>query len=141
MVISIYPTRNTENHREDEELQTLLTEDDKSTKSANTKATCSTAKCKPASNFEPPVSDKRKNGIFLYDSAPSYTEKPVRETLETLNLEILPHAAYSPNLVPSGYHLFSSMDHVTFEVSWSRRDATATSRLIGRCQEIAQRMV
>jgi len=37
------------------------------------------------------------------------------QNLETLNWEVLPHPAYSPNLAPSDYHLFSSMGHALAE--------------------------
>jgi len=41
--------------------------------------------------------------IFLHDNASSHTAKPIRDTLEALSWEILPH--YSPDLVLSDYHL------------------------------------
>ena len=53
--------------------------------------------------------------IFLYDNAPSHTAKPVQDTLEALSWEVLPHAAYSPDLAPSDYHLFVSMAHALAE--------------------------
>ena len=43
--------------------------------------------------------------IFLHDNAPSHTAKRVKETIETFSWEILAHAAYSPDLAPSDYHL------------------------------------
>ena len=51
---------------------------------------------------------KRKHKvIFLYDNTPLYTEEPIRDTLKEPNWEVLPHAAYSSDLGPSNYHLFS----------------------------------
>ena len=56
--------------------------------------------------------------IFLLDNAPSHTAKLVCGTLETLNLEVLPHAAYSQELTPD-YHLFASMGHTLAEQCFS----------------------
>jgi len=53
--------------------------------------------------------------IFLHDNAPSHTSIMVQNYLETLNWEVLPHPTYSPDLTPSDYHLFSSMDHALAE--------------------------
>jgi len=40
----------------------------------------------------------------------------IQNYLETLNWEVLPHSAYSPDLAPSDhYHLFSSMGHALAE--------------------------
>jgi len=49
--------------------------------------------------------------ILLHDNAPSHTAKVVKETIEAFGWEILSHAAYSPDLAPSDYRLFSSMGH------------------------------
>jgi len=48
--------------------------------------------------------------IFLHDNAPSHMSTMVQNYLETLNWEVLPHPAYSPDLAPSDYHLFSMGD-------------------------------
>ena len=44
--------------------------------------------------------------------------KPVHDTLEALNWEVLPHTVYSPDLAPSNYHLFASMRHALAEQSF-----------------------
>ena len=63
-----------------------------------------------------PEYQKRQHKIiFLHDNTPSHTAKSVRDTLEALSWQVLPHAAYSPDLAPSDYHLFASMDHALVE--------------------------
>ena len=44
-----------------------------------------------------------------------HTLKLVHDTTETLSWEVLTHAAYSPDLPPSDYHLFASMGHALAE--------------------------
>ena len=53
--------------------------------------------------------------IFLHDNSPSHTAKRVKETIESLSCEILAHAAYSPDLAPSDYHLVVSLGHALAE--------------------------
>ena len=54
--------------------------------------------------------------IFLHYNASSHTSTMSKTTFEkTLNWEVLPHPAYSPDLTPSNYYLFSSLDHVLAE--------------------------
>jgi [histone H3]-lysine36 N-dimethyltransferase SETMAR len=63
-----------------------------------------------------PEYDKRQHKvILLHDNAPSHTAKQTKEMIETFNWEILLHAAYSPDLAPSDYHLFASMGHALAE--------------------------
>ena len=59
-----------------------------------------------------PEYDKRQHKvILLHDNAPSHAAKRTKEAIETFGWEILSHAAYSPDLAPSNYHLFASMGH------------------------------
>jgi len=50
---------------------------------------------------------KKGKVILLHDNASSHTAKLVKETIEAFGWEILSHAAYSPDLVPSDYYLFA----------------------------------
>lgn len=63
----------------------------------------------------PEYQKRQHKVIFLDDNAPSHRARPARETVELLNWDQLPHAAYSPDLAPSDYHLFSSMGHALAE--------------------------
>jgi len=69
----------------------------------------------------PEYQKRQHKVIFLHDNAPSHTAKPVRDTLEALSWEVLPYATYLPDLAPSDYHLFASMDHALTELWFVRR--------------------
>ena len=40
---------------------------------------------------------------------------PVKQTLLELEREVLSHSAYSPDIAPSDFHLFRSMEHALEE--------------------------
>ena len=63
----------------------------------------------------PEYQTRQHKVIFLDDNAPAHRTKKTRELVNSYSWEALPHAAYSPDLAPSDYHLFSSMGHALAE--------------------------
>jgi len=62
----------------------------------------------------PEYQKRQHKVIFLYDNASSHTAKSVRNTKHSAG-KFLSHVVYSPDLAPSDYHLFASMDHALAE--------------------------
>ncbi|GFT53144.1 mariner Mos1 transposase [Trichonephila clavipes] len=54
---------------------------------------------------------RQRKVILLDDNAPSHRAKPTKDIVKALGREPFTHAAYSPDLAPSDYHLFASLGH------------------------------
>ena len=62
--------------------------------------------------FKRPQYAKRHDKvIFQHGNARAHVAKVVKETLEALKWDVLPHPPYSPDIAPSDYHLFRLMAH------------------------------
>lgn len=59
----------------------------------------------------PLVASKQNKVILLHDNARPHVALQTRETLMEFQWEVLQHPAYSPDVAPSDYHLFRSMQH------------------------------
>ena len=49
--------------------------------------------------------------IFQHDNARPHVAKPVKNYLENVEWEVLPHPPYSPDIAPSDYYLFDCMNN------------------------------
>lgn len=59
----------------------------------------------------PQYAKRHDKVIFQHDNARPHVAKIVKDTLEELRWDVLPHPPYSPDIAPSDYHLFRSMAH------------------------------
>lgn len=66
----------------------------------------------------PEYAQRQHKVILLHDNARPHVEKTVKNYLETIKWDVLPHAAYSPDLAPSDYHLFRLMQNALQDVQF-----------------------
>ena len=83
----------------------------------------------------PEYQQRHDKVIFLHDNAPSHTSKLVQDYLKTLNWEVIPHPAYSPDLAPTDYHLFSSMGHALAEQHFDSYESVTNGLMTGLPQK------
>jgi histone-lysine N-methyltransferase SETMAR len=53
-----------------------------------------------------------KGVLFLHDSAPAQQTLATQKKLAYLGFQFLYHPSYSPELAPSGYHLFPGLKKI-----------------------------
>jgi len=73
--------------------------------------------------------------LFLHDSAPAHRALATQKKLAYLGFQCLDHRPYSPDLAPSGYHLFPGLKKKTIERSpffVRRRGHCRHADLVGR---------
>ncbi|CAJ0922776.1 unnamed protein product, partial [Mesorhabditis belari] len=59
---------------------------------------------------------------FLHDNARPHAAKITQQKIKELGWEVLFHPPYSPDLAPSDYHLFRSMQHSLAEKKFKNRE-------------------
>lgn len=64
----------------------------------------------------------RKNVIIQHDNARPHISKIAQQKIKELEWEILPHPAYSPDIAPSDYHLFRSLQNYLSGKEFSKED-------------------
>ena len=69
-----------------------------------------------------PTLVNRKGVILLHNNARPHVAKLVDEKIMQLGWEVLAHPPYSPDLAPSDYHLFRSLQHHLREKSYTEED-------------------
>ena len=65
----------------------------------------------------------RKGVVFHYDNATPHTSLVTRQKLRELSWEVLMHPPYSPDLTPSDYHLFWSLQNSLNRVKLASKEA------------------
>jgi [histone H3]-lysine36 N-dimethyltransferase SETMAR len=70
----------------------------------------------------PEWTTRHERPILLHDNARPHVGKQVKEALQEMKWEVLPHPPYSPDLAPSDYHLFRSMAHRLAEQRFTKHE-------------------
>lgn len=63
-------------------------------------------------SIQQPSLVNRKGILLLHDNARPHVSKKTLQKLSELNIEVLKHPPYSPDLAPTDFHLFKHLDHV-----------------------------
>lgn len=71
----------------------------------------------------PEYATRHESIILLHDNARPHIAAPVKNYLKNIGWEILKHPPYSPDLAPSDYHLFRSMQNALTGLRFTSIDA------------------
>jgi len=83
-------------------------------------------KLKSALAIKRPALTNRKGVILQQDNARPHTAKDTRKKLKEFGWEILPHPPYSPDIAPSDYYLFRSLQHFTKGKNYETKEEIQT---------------
>ena len=70
---------------------------------------------RPLKEKHPQCAKRHDKVILFYDNARPHVAKQMKEILKALGWDVLPYPPYSPDIAPSYYYLFRSMQHDLFE--------------------------
>ena len=63
-------------------------------------------------DLRPYSGHSKRKIILLHDNARPHIVFFTKNTIEKICWEVLPHPVYSPDLAPTYYHLFRSLEHI-----------------------------
>ena len=69
----------------------------------------------------------RKGVVFHHDNARPHTSLMTRQKLRELGWEVLMGSPYSPDITPTDYHLFRSLQNPFVELSWLQERPVKTT--------------
>jgi [histone H3]-lysine36 N-dimethyltransferase SETMAR len=74
-----------------------------------------------------PALVNQKGVILLHDNAKPHIAKITRKKLKEFGWEVLPHPSFSPDLAPSDYHLFQSLQHFLSDKNFKNKEEIQTA--------------
>lgn len=67
--------------------------------------------CEQLERVRRKLRDRRIPVVLLHDNAKPHTARLTRDKLADMAWEVLPHPPYSPDISPTDFHLFRSLEH------------------------------